>query len=206
MMYQDQPYSTDQSGNSSRTNKPEVDLFPPLADRKTLSVVAPRPACNGPAISMFEPTSYEDALDIVECLRSRSSTTVCLDKMRKAEADRLVDFISGASAAIDGRFHQLSDQVYFFAPSNVRIVVTEKAEETPEAVFMAKPSYPTPSPYAPTTTSPYATEHSSYTTQTSYTSQPSKGVPPLNSRPLDQLYPDTGNQSGSENIWTRHPN
>src|ERR1700688_2115675 len=116
--------------STDRSGKPEIDLFPALADRKALSVVAPRAACNGPQIFMFEPTNYEEALDIVECLRSRASTTICLEKMRKSDAGRLVDFIAGASAAIDGAFHKLSEQVYFFAPSNVQIVVKNLPEPT----------------------------------------------------------------------------
>ena len=196
-----------QSGipSTNRTGKAEVDLFPALADRKALSVVAPRAACNGPQISMFEPTNYEDALDIVECLRSRASTTVCLDKMRKSDANRLVDFISGASAAIDGRFHRLSEQVYFFAPSNVQIVVPQSQEPLESQWAQAQESR-----FA-SSSQPYSQPSSPVPSQFLYSQQAqgSQGVPPLNSRSttsLDFLYPDTGNKSSLDNVWTRRQN
>lgn len=123
-------------GSPGRTSKKDVDLFPALVDRKSLPMVAPRPSALGTQISMFTPLSFDDALDIVECLRSRASITLCLEKMRKIDAVRLVDFITGASAAIDGDSHRLSEQVYLFCPSNVKITVpaaavTAKATTSP---------------------------------------------------------------------------
>jgi len=41
--------------------------------------------------------------------------------MKKIDASRLVDFVAGASAALDGDFHKLSEQVYLFCPSNIKI-------------------------------------------------------------------------------------
>ena len=81
---------------------------------------------NSPQISMFNPGTFDEAMDIVESLRCRAATTICLDKMRKTDASRLVDFVSGASAAIDGDFHQLSDHVWLFCPSNFKITLTGK--------------------------------------------------------------------------------
>ena len=79
---------------------------------------------------MFQPTSFEDALDIVSRLRARASTTISLEKMRKLDAGRLVDFVTGASAAIDGNFHKLTDYVYLFCPANMRIVAPIKEIST----------------------------------------------------------------------------
>jgi len=58
--------------------------------------------------------TFEEALDIVECLRGRAATTISLENMKKLDASRLVDFVAGASAALDGDFHKLSEQVYLF--------------------------------------------------------------------------------------------
>jgi len=109
---------------AGRATKKDVDLFPALVDRKNVPMVSTRivPANSGPHISMFNPACFDDAIDIVECLRTRCAATICLDNMRKIDANRLVDFVSGASAAIDGDFHKMSDQVYLFCPSNFRIV------------------------------------------------------------------------------------
>jgi FtsZ-interacting cell division protein YlmF len=48
--------------------------------------------------------------------------------MKKIDANRLVDFVAGASAALNGDFHKLSDQVYLFCPSNIKITAPGKDE------------------------------------------------------------------------------
>jgi len=118
------------NGGAGRGQKKEVDLFPAVIDRKPIpgmEMSTQRQFSSkgqGPQISVFTPMSFDEALDIVEALRSRASTTLCLEKMRKVDATRLVDFVSGASAAIDGDFHKLNDHVYVFCPSNVRLVTS----------------------------------------------------------------------------------
>jgi FtsZ-interacting cell division protein YlmF len=113
--------------------KKEIELFPVAADKK---VVAPQPVAGGNVtrlgtqISIFNPVSFEEALDIVSCLRGRSATTISLDKMKKSDAGRLVDFVSGASAALDGDFHKLTEQVYVFCPSNIKIVAPTQPVST----------------------------------------------------------------------------
>jgi len=112
-------------------SKSRVDLFPALADRRmspmTSSVrQAPTPMRAGTQISIFNPISFDEALDIVECLRARAATTISLDSMKKADASRLVDFVAGASAALDGDFHKLSEFVYLFCPSNIKITAPNR--------------------------------------------------------------------------------
>lgn len=119
----------DPSSDSAKTSKNTVDLFPALADKRMTSINSIRqsvPQRLGTQISIFTPTSFEEALDIVECLRSRSATTISLDNLKKFDASRLVDFVAGASAALDGDFHKLSEQVYIFCPSNIKITAPDK--------------------------------------------------------------------------------
>jgi cell division inhibitor SepF len=108
----------------AKSGKTKVDLFPALADRRMMpinSIRQPVAPHIGTQISIFNPVSFDEALDIVECLRGRAATTISLDNMKKWDANRLVDFVAGASAALDGDFHKLSDQVYLFCPSNIKI-------------------------------------------------------------------------------------
>jgi len=106
-----------------------VNLFPALTENRTATISALRtpPSRLGTQISVFSPESFEEALDIVECLRGRAATTISLEKMKKLDANRLVDFVAGASAALDGDFHKLSEQVYLFCPSNIKITAPGKA-------------------------------------------------------------------------------
>lgn len=114
----------------ARTPKKEVELFPPIAERNASGI--PVPAGGGgrlaTQISMYNPLSFEEALDIVESLRARHATTISLDKLKKTDAGRLVDFVAGASAALDGDFHKMTEQVYVFCPANMKIVNPEKRQ------------------------------------------------------------------------------
>ena len=140
--YRDSPQDKPVFANDGRSGKKEIDLFPALQDRRMMAMGhnPPRqttPTRLGSQISMFSPVSFEEALDIVECLRSRAATTISLENMKKLDASRLVDFVAGASAAIDGDFHKLSEQVYVFAPSNIRISAPAKDVPKPTVTSTA---------------------------------------------------------------------
>ncbi len=110
-----------------------VDLFPALADKRMMpinTIRQPVQPKHGTQISTFNPISFDEALDIVECLRARAATTITLDNMKKVDAHRLVDFVAGASSALQGNFHKLSDQVYLFCPANIKISVPGKPVTT----------------------------------------------------------------------------
>jgi FtsZ-interacting cell division protein YlmF len=136
--YRDSPQDKPVFANDGRSGKKEIDLFPALQDRRMMAhgiVRQNTPTRLGSQISMFTPVSFEEALDIVECLRSRAATTISLENMKKLDASRLVDFVAGASAAIDGDFHKLSEQVYVFAPSNIKISAPAKPVTLPTTAF-----------------------------------------------------------------------
>jgi FtsZ-interacting cell division protein YlmF len=112
--------------SKAQVSQKQVELFPvQLHDRRLpvqYQAAAGGGRTNGPQISIFNPSTFEDAVDIVECLRGRAATTISLDSMKKGDASRLIDFVTGASAALDGNFHKLTDQVYVFCPSNIKII------------------------------------------------------------------------------------
>jgi cell division inhibitor SepF len=126
--------ATDDVGPATvKGSKTKVDLFPALADRRMMPINAirqPVAAHIGTQISIFNPVSFDEALDIVECLRGRAATTITLDNMKKWDASRLVDFVAGASAALDGDFHKLSEVVYLFCPSNIKITAPHETKNS----------------------------------------------------------------------------
>lgn len=132
----------------NKVGKKEVDLFPAVIERNAsvVSGVRSGDVVRGTQFSMFSPTTFEEALDIVACLRSRAATTICLDKMRKVDAVRLVDFITGASSALDGDFQKMSESVYLFCPSNIRIMTREDkvagTKSTTSALDYLYPEFP----------------------------------------------------------------
>jgi FtsZ-interacting cell division protein YlmF len=125
--------TTEKATVSSRAPRKEVDLFPVSADKLAGAAMAPQSGNVtriGTQISIFNPVTFDEALDIVSCLRGRAATTISLDKMKRTDAGRLVDFVSGASAALDGDFHKLTEQVYIFCPANIKITPPVKPTPT----------------------------------------------------------------------------
>lgn len=120
---------------ASRPPRKEVELFPPIAERNLngAPVSVSSGGRLGTQISMFNPVSFEEALDIVEALRSRHATTISLDKLKKTDANRLVDFVAGASAALDGDFHKMTEQVFVFCPANIKIINSCKQQSAVSA-------------------------------------------------------------------------
>ncbi len=120
---------------TARPPRREVELFPPIAER---NLTSPSSSAGGGGrlstqISMFQPVSFEEALNVVEALRSRNATTISLEKLKKNDANRLVDFVAGASAALDGNFHKMTEQVFVFCPANIKIVNSSKPQTTTTA-------------------------------------------------------------------------
>lgn len=166
---------------NGRPAKREVELFPPIAERNLNS--PPSGVTAGSAtggrlstqISMFQPVSFEEALDIVEALRSRNATTISLEKLKKNDANRLVDFVAGASAALDGDFHKMTEQVFVFCPANIKIIASGKTT-TGSAQRSAAMAGPMPGP-----SSSAATSSSNFS--------------------LDTLFPDMSQNGGLSGMW-----
>ena len=85
-------------------------------------------------VVVIEPHAFEEALEIVEHLRARKSIILNLHLLDTSQSQRVVDFLSGATHALDGNQHRIGDGVFIFTPSN--IVITSESQkalmETPE--------------------------------------------------------------------------
>src|SRR5690606_24804145 len=85
------------------------------SDGQLLSVVVQRP------------TSFNDVQMVADCLKERRPVILSVELVPKEIARRLVDFVSGAAYALDGRMVRLSEALFLFTPSNVVIEVPEAA-------------------------------------------------------------------------------
>ena len=79
------------------------------------------PAPNSQEMVVLEPRSFDDALGIIENLRSRRAVILNLNGLTAEQSQRLVDFVSGACHALDGNQERIGDAIFLFAPSNVKI-------------------------------------------------------------------------------------
>lgn len=79
------------------------------------------PGPNSQEMVVLEPRSFDDALGIIENLRSRRAVILNLNGLTSEQSQRLVDFVSGACHALDGNQERIGDAIFLFAPSNVKI-------------------------------------------------------------------------------------
>lgn len=95
--------------------------------RKPLRVVD-HPTSQKTQVVVIEPRAFEEALEIIEHLRAKKSVILNLHLLDTAQSQRVVDFLSGATHAIDGNQQRIGDGVFIFTPNNVSI--RSEAEKT----------------------------------------------------------------------------
>ncbi|MFO7265046.1 MAG: cell division protein SepF [Limnochordales bacterium] len=75
------------------------------------------------SVVVYRPVSFDDVQMVVDCLKDRRPVILSVELVPKEVARRLVDFVSGAAYALDGRMHRLGEQLFLFTPSNIGIEV-----------------------------------------------------------------------------------
>lgn len=92
-------------------------------DRKTGSnIISMTPNASTSEMIISEPKSFDEAATIVESLRAIKSVIINLINMiDKDQAQRLVDFVAGATYAIDGHQQKIGDGIFIFTPRNILI-------------------------------------------------------------------------------------
>lgn len=106
-----------------RAARPDGDLDgidEPKKTKKPLRVVD-HPNTQKAQVVVIEPRAFEEALEIIEHLRMKKSVILNLHLLDTAQSQRVVDFLSGATHAIDGNQQRIGDGVFIFTPNNVSI-------------------------------------------------------------------------------------
>jgi FtsZ-interacting cell division protein YlmF len=94
--------------------------------RKGLKVVD-HPNASQSQVVVIEPRAFEESLEIIEHLRNKKSVVLNLHMLDTLQSQRVVDFLSGATHAVDGHQQRVGDGVFIFTPNNV--VITSDAEK-----------------------------------------------------------------------------
>jgi cell division inhibitor SepF len=106
--------------NSNRVEQESELMEDPKKTRKALRVVD-HPTSQKTQVVVIEPRAFEEALEIIEHLRTKKSVILNLHLLDTAQSQRVVDFLSGATHAIDGNQQRIGDGVFIFTPNNVSI-------------------------------------------------------------------------------------
>lgn len=98
----------------------EVNNYEPRR-KNNLKVLSHPSASNSYEVKVIEPRSYEESLEIVNSLRDKKTVILNLHLLDAEQSQRIVDFLSGATHAIDGHQQRVGEGVFIFTPSNVSI-------------------------------------------------------------------------------------
>lgn len=72
-------------------------------------------------VCVIKPTSMEETKEIVDTLRDNCTVVLNLEGMDVETAQRIIDFVSGASYAIDGTLRMVSSFIFIITPYGVEI-------------------------------------------------------------------------------------
>ena len=76
------------------------------------------------------PNSYKSGEIAVKKLIDKKTVLLHLDLLDKEQCQRTIDFVCGATYALDGTAQKISDMVFVFTPSNVSLSVESSASQS----------------------------------------------------------------------------
>lgn len=111
--------------------KPLEDLYPTttvpsglkrFGGRKETNV-APLPSYKSNEVMVIEPRSFSESAQIVRKLLDNKTVILNLDLLDKEQSQRTIDFVCGASHALEGSVQKISEAVVIFTPKSVALSV-----------------------------------------------------------------------------------
>ncbi|EIA27121.1 Cell division protein sepF, partial [Candidatus Arthromitus sp. SFB-5] len=81
-------------------------------------------------MTIIKPVAYEEVLGICDDLKNRKIVIVNATILEPKVAQRTVDFLCGASYALDAEFQEVEKSIYILAPSNVEVTNELKKRNT----------------------------------------------------------------------------
>ena len=107
--------------SESKKERPVRQERPAAANRVVPLRSASAASSRSLEVSIMKPTRFDDSQDICDMLIDERATVVNLEGIDLALAQRIMDFISGAVYALNGKIHQISGLIFIVSPENVDI-------------------------------------------------------------------------------------
>lgn len=106
-------------------NAVRVPDYAPAAipERQQEAKVLDHPRFNrgGSEVIVIEPRSFDDAALIVQHIKDRKIVMLNLHLLDNSQSQRTIDFVCGASQALNGKPQKVGEGVFVFAPHNVSL-------------------------------------------------------------------------------------
>jgi cell division inhibitor SepF len=102
-----------------------ADLSEEAGEKKKANLVG-LPAAVQLKVQVLEPVGFEDAAKAADHLKGRKQVVINLEHLNRETAQRVVDFLSGVTYALNGTIQKVGNNIFLFAPSNVIITAELK--------------------------------------------------------------------------------
>ena len=79
-------------------------------------------------VVFYYPKNYQDVQKIVDLLKQGESAIINLDGISDDEAQRMLDFVSGAVYALNGSTQRVSGNIFLLTPEGLNIMVPNEEE------------------------------------------------------------------------------
>lgn len=79
-------------------------------------------ASNKLKVIVMQPENFEDAQEICDYLKEKKPTVINLENVEKENAQRVIDFLSGAVYALEGTIQKVASGIFIVAPHNIDIM------------------------------------------------------------------------------------
>ena len=109
--YDDDDFYDDDFEDDDFDEKPHRSIFGNKKSRRGVNM----------EVCVVKPTSVDDSREITETLLAGRTVILNLEGMDLEIAQRIIDFISGATFAISGNLQKISNYIFLVTPTNVDI-------------------------------------------------------------------------------------
>lgn len=103
------------AAEDERPKRAAVSKVSPIARNKKIQ------GNNGMEVCVIKPTSVDDAREITETLLANRTVVLNLEGLDVNIAQRIIDFASGSTFAIDGSLQKISHYIFILTPASVDI-------------------------------------------------------------------------------------
>jgi cell division inhibitor SepF len=129
-LQEEQDLERDRAEHSAEEQEIETPAFESRKQSGKNNVVSIHSQKNARVV-LTEPRSYDEAQEIADQLKSRRSVVVNLQRVRREQAIRIVDFLSGTVYALGGHISKLGPDIFLCTPDSVEVsgTITEMLSE-----------------------------------------------------------------------------
>ena len=75
----------------------------------------------GEVVKVIKPQEFNEAQIVADFLKEGKTIVVNLEGIEISQAQRIIDFIGGASFAVDGSLKAISNNIFIVAPGNIEV-------------------------------------------------------------------------------------